>query len=357
MRNNALYFPYISIPESQWTIKTLLYWDKLSAIVPMDHIDNPEQLSPFMRALLERDLAEQIFPSQHLYEIPQFEQSFIRYLEPKVRTYRNAPIRGFSYAGRMHTEKFGSHIHQDKMMPVTGIHVEKMGELPQFLVEEGLADQVDGTWFNVDSRVANMFMAYLAICLGALNTVSAAPITSEGKYSNFLGHNLFRQRGARFNHHRKAQDVVINNILPTPTGAIDLDVLAKFKMEHGHLLPRLRQKVESETAYIALLESADDRLDATSDFIRRCKEDTDEIIDAMKPSWSKVMFGSIAPLFGSGLAMVAAETGNKAAYAGAGLSFASTAYQALNSIRAERKRAEALPLAYIAHLRMRADFA
>ncbi|WP_136487469.1 hypothetical protein [Vibrio sp. H11] len=357
MRNNALYFPYISIPESQWTIKTLLYWDKLSAIVPMDHIDNPEQLSPFMRALLERDLAVQIFPSQYLYEIPQFEQSFIRYLEPKVRAYRNTPIRRFSYAGRMHAEKFGSHIHQEKMMPVTGIHVEKMGELPQFLVEEGLADQVDGTWFNVDSRVANMFMAYLAICLGALNTVSAAPITSEGKYSNFLGHNLFRQRGGRFNHHQKAQDVVINNILPTPTGAIDLDVLAKFKMEHGHLLPRLRQKVESETAYIALLENADDRLDATNDFIRRCKEDTDEIIDAMKPSWSKVMFGSIAPLFGSGLAMVAAETGNKAAYTGAGLSFAATAYQALNSIRAERKRAEALPLAYIAHLRMRADFA
>jgi hypothetical protein len=267
------------------------------------------------------------------------------------------PVRAFSTAGRMHREKLGSSIHQDKMMPMTGIHVEKMGELPQFLMEEGLANQVDGSWFNVDSRIANMFMAYLAICLGALNTVSAAPITSERKYSNFLGHNLFQRRDARFNHHRKAQDVVIENILPTPVGNIDLDILAKFKMDHGHLLPRLRQKVESETAYIALLDNASDRLDATNEFIRRCREDTEEIIDAMKPSWSKAVFGSIAPLFGTGLALVASETGNKAAYAGAGLSFAATAYQALNSIHTERKRAEALPLAYLAHLRMRSNFA
>lgn len=355
MRNNALYFPYISIPESNWTIKTLLYWDKLSAIVPMDHIDNPEQLSPFMRALLERDLATQIFPSQYLYEIPDFEQSFIRYLEPKVQKYKDNPIRPFSLAGQMHIEKLGSRIHQEKMMPTTGIHVEKMGQLPQFLIDEGLADQVDGAWVNVDSRVANMFMAYLAICLGALNAVSAAPVTSEQKYSNFLGHNLFQTSDSRFNHHRKAQDVVIENILPTPVGNIDLDVLAKFKMDYGHLLPRLRQKVESETAYIALLDRASDRLDATNDFIRRCREDTEEIIDAMKPSWSKVMFGSIAPLFGTGLALVATETGNKAAYVGAGLSFASTAYQALNSIRSERKRSEVLPLAYVAHLRIRSD--
>lgn len=356
MRNNALYFPYISIPESNWTVKTLLYWDKLSAIVPMDHIDNPEQLTPFMRDLLERDLAEQIFPSQHLYEIPLFEQSFISYLEPKVQKYRETPIRPFISAGQMHIEKFGSPVHQEKIMPMTGIHVEKMGDLPQFLIEEGLAHQVEGAWFNVDTRVANMFMAYLAICLGALKNVSAAPVTSEHKYSNFLGHNLFQRRDARFNHHRKAQDVVIENILPTPIGRIDLDVLAKFKIKHGHLLPKLRQKVESETAYIALLESASDRLDATNDFIKRCREETEEIIDAMKPSWSKVIFGSIAPLFGTGLALVASETGNKVAYVGAGLSFAATTYQALNSIRIERKRSEALPLAYLAHLRMRTDF-
>lgn len=63
MRNNALYFPYISVPDEKWTIKTLLYWDKLSSIVPMDYIGEPEQLSPFMRELVHGNLVEQIFPA------------------------------------------------------------------------------------------------------------------------------------------------------------------------------------------------------------------------------------------------------------------------------------------------------
>jgi len=339
MRNNALYFPYISIPENSWTIKSLLYWDKLSSIVPMDHIDRPEQLSGFMRALLERDLVEQVFPSNYLYEIPEFESSFIRYLQPKVRRYRENPIRTFSLSGR---------VHQEKLVPRANLHVEKLGHLPDFLIQEGLARRIDGAWFEMDTRVANMFMAYLAICLGGVKDVNAAPITSEFKYSNFLGH--FRRENPRFNHQRKANDVIINGLLPIPNEPIDLDKLAQFKTDHGHLLPALRRKVENESAQIALLNDPNDRVEATAGFIEDCKYEKEQIIDAMKPSWSKISFGSIAPLFGSGLAMIATDTGNKAAYTGAGLSFVATAYQALNSIRAERKRASALPLAYLAHL-------
>lgn len=143
MRNNALYFPYISIPENSWTIKSLLYWDKLSSIVPMDHIDRPEQLSGFMRALLERDLVEQVFPSNYLYEIPEFESSFIRYLQPKVRRYRENPIRTFSLSGR---------VHQEKLVPRANLHVEKLGHLPDFLIQEGLARRIDGAWFEMDTE-------------------------------------------------------------------------------------------------------------------------------------------------------------------------------------------------------------
>ncbi|WP_256956848.1 hypothetical protein [Vibrio diabolicus] len=45
MNDNALYFPYISVPNEKWTLKTLLYWDKLASIVPMEHMGNPEKLT------------------------------------------------------------------------------------------------------------------------------------------------------------------------------------------------------------------------------------------------------------------------------------------------------------------------
>jgi len=110
MRNNALYFPYISLPKEEWTIKTLLYWDKLSSIVPMDHIDAPEQLTPFMRKLVSNDLVDQVFPGPLLHKVESFEQSFIRFLKPKVEFYRSHPLRPFSVAGRrnrVHVEKLG----------------------------------------------------------------------------------------------------------------------------------------------------------------------------------------------------------------------------------------------------------
>ena len=34
MFNNALYYPYISIPDNLWLRQVILYWDKICPIVP-----------------------------------------------------------------------------------------------------------------------------------------------------------------------------------------------------------------------------------------------------------------------------------------------------------------------------------
>ncbi|RBI68912.1 hypothetical protein DQ400_06020 [Vreelandella sulfidaeris] len=100
MRDNALYFPYISVPKDRWTIKTLLYWDKLSSIVPMDHIDNPQQLTPFMQELVQEELVEQVFPAHHLYEIPDFEKCFIKLIEHRIKKNNLCLLSGHEYTQR-----------------------------------------------------------------------------------------------------------------------------------------------------------------------------------------------------------------------------------------------------------------
>ena len=85
MRNNALYFPYISIPNERWTIKTLLYWDKLSSIVPMEYIDRPESLDDFMRRLVQAGMVEQLFPAQYLRHINEFETLFMELVDRQMR--------------------------------------------------------------------------------------------------------------------------------------------------------------------------------------------------------------------------------------------------------------------------------
>jgi hypothetical protein len=351
-RSKALYFPFISIPENKWTIKTLLYWDKLGSIVPMNHIEEPEKLTPFMRRLVERSLIEQISPSNYLHEIPDFESSFIEYLKPNIEKFR-LPIKkriiSYSYIEQSKLKVRPPEDGQAELFSKSKVQFEKLGQLPSFLKSEGIAQEADENWFEMDTRVADRFMAYLAICLGAIPSVNAAPITNERRYANFLGH--FRKSAPRSNHKNKASSVILNQLLPTPNEYIHLDDLLRFKEHHGHLLPQFRRKIEVEAAKIAIIETSSDRRDATEQFIKECKVQTEEIVDAMKPSWSKITFGSLVPIFGSGIALSTAGLNYSAVSAGSGLSFLASAYQAINSIKADREKAEVMPLAYLAHTR------
>jgi hypothetical protein len=115
MRNNALYFPYISVPNERWTIKTLLYWDKLSSIVPMEYIDRPEALDDFMRRLVEAGMVEQLFPAQYLQHINEFEKLFVELVDRQM--------------GRTHVSPTKHEVRRIR------IHVEKLGNIPEYLLE------------------------------------------------------------------------------------------------------------------------------------------------------------------------------------------------------------------------------
>jgi len=334
MRDNALYFPYVSIPKEEWSIKTLLYWDKLSSIVPMEYIGRPDQFDPFMQQLVEEGLVEQLFPAQYLYQVEQFESCFINLIESREKRNFVRPDVG-----------------APTIAPKTRIHIEKLGSIPGYLIEKGLADRVDWSWYNVDTKVAEIFMAYLASCLGAIPEVNAAPVTNLSKYANLFGHLRRPYRQDNAVHHGKARQVILHSLLPTPDENVSLHQLIRFKERHGHLLPAFRRKIEAHCALIATLPNADDRLALTEDFIGQCRLEIDEIVDAMRPTWQKISFGALCPLFGAGLAWHATETGNYLAYSGSALSFAGTAYQAISSIRGNRDRQTSKPLAYIAHAR------
>ncbi|MDN5505040.1 MAG: DUF6236 family protein [Comamonas sp.] len=338
MRDNALYFPYISVQNDSWTIKTLLYWDKFSSIVPMDHAEEPEQLSPFMQQLVREQLVEQIFPAHYLYEIPDFEKCFIKL----VSQHLSGPRFSVNKKARVHTEK---------LQPRIRVHAEKLGNIPEFLIEHGLASRVNWAWYDMDTRIANLFMAYLASCLGSLSDINAAPVTNQAGFARMFGNLNHPIRNGKSVHHGKARDVILRSILPTPDEKVTLDQLLRFKDDHGHLLPALRRSIESHCATVAILPSAEDRLTATENFIGQCKDEVSEIADAMRPTWKKISFGSISPLFGAGFTLHATSFSDELAYAGGAFTFAACAYQAISSIRGSRMGQINKPLAYVAHAR------
>ena len=102
-----------------------------------------------------------------------------------------------------------------------------------------------------------------------------------------------------------------------------------------------------------MLPDPEDRLDAVRDFANECRVRIDELCDAMRFSWKKLNFGTLTPLIGSGLLLVSTAHGERVAYAGAALSFAGAAYQALSSVRGLTPAQAQQPLAYVAHARTR----
>lgn len=228
-----------------------------------------------------------------------------------------------------------------------------MGAIPEFLIENGLASRTDNwSWFEVDTAIADLFMVYLATCLGAIESVSAAPVTNQAHFSSIITPVSYSSASKTSNfHHHKARDVILQSLLPTPDQPVSLDQLLRFKSDHGHLLPLLRRKIEAHCAAISILPTGDDRLNSTEQFIIDCMDDVNEVAEAMKPTWQKVTFGSITPLFGAGFTLNATNINDELAYAGAAFTFAATAYQAISSIRGNRSNQLKKPLAYIAHAR------
>ena len=145
MRNNALYFPFISVPKSKWIINSLLYWDKLASIVPMDYIENPNLLSPFMRSLVIEGLVTQVLPRDHLYKIENFEQIFIHYLETKLRKRRSPHFLNLINRKLINSRK-------------VNIHIEKLGELASWLEKKNLAKRKDYSWYEVEDWISLPFM-------------------------------------------------------------------------------------------------------------------------------------------------------------------------------------------------------
>lgn len=328
MRNNALYFPYIEVPDETWTTRVLLYWDKLSSIVPMDHIDDPGLLSPHMRDLVHEGLVHQVSPAYYIYRFQGFEENFINYLErrrPRMRPYH----------GRARTR----------------IHIEKLGQLPNWLLARGLAEPADYPWYEVEYWVANAYMAYLASTLGSIDEIDSAPVTNDVGMSRFFG--------AFSSNSGIEREELLKELLPVPAEKVPLDSLIRFKEKYGHLLPRLREKIEFLSQELGAIKDSHERLARARSVAYEWNEQIREIEAAMEFSWKNIVSVNFLPLLGAGGAYYASDPAHQPlAAASAGLTLAGTAYQTITSLQENNRKINNMPLAYLAfarrHIRRRA---
>ena len=273
MAKNVLYFPYINVPENEWLVQTLLYWEKVGSIVPFEYAFNPHKLSKFMGDLVNNELVTPIKPGEHLNKIPFFEDAFLNLVDTNEEINRNKQ------------KKLSIHNSQR-------IHLEKMGHLSKELIQRKLAKESRYPWFYVEQITANFFMAYLSSVLGKCEGISMDPITDEmtslAVFSQMPTHrtdiSLYESRFG-----------VLKKVLPTPIGEnFNVKTLVDFKENHKVLLNKFRRHIEKELIEICDISDEHLREQRYSLFVEEITDERDEIISSLEQYWSKLRYGTIS---------------------------------------------------------------
>jgi hypothetical protein len=286
MSDRILYYPHINVPQNEWLSRAVLYWDKVGCILP--HAYDPYGRSTnlrrrqaveryrFTRELIDAELVAPIEPDQAL-GVPDFIDDFLALLDsyPEVPLGADLDLR--------HTMTI--RVHRGKLEH----------QLLRQLRELGLAEgSYRDVWIPVEQTTAELYVAYLAARLGALQEVPMTPATDERESLRVfqpLSPNDDLVVGVAPTSY-DVRHALLSGILPAP-GWSHAAQLHRFKESHGDELKRMRKRVEREIQTIVALPESEQHA-ALDDAAASLVEEADELRRRMEEHGWPAAIGSAA---------------------------------------------------------------
>lgn len=278
MPNEVLYFPYIRVPQNEWFIRVLLYWDQVGSIVPYEYIFAPERLGSFMRELVTAGLVKQVQPGAYIHDIPNFNGAFLDLIDKNeiIQQARERPHEEFS---------------------TVRIHLEKLHPVAKELGRRRLArESPQYPWFEVEQLTANLFMAYLASVLGRVRDLQMTPITDQTEMLSVFSSSPQESLSSAALTDRLRM-CLLEGILPAPTGGIPVKELATFKDQHRDLLSRFRRHIEAFLIDVSLIADPARKQERIDYFRKDSQDQISEIRSRMvERRWPRIVFGTFSGL-------------------------------------------------------------
>lgn len=234
MNRTILYYPTIDIPSNTWLRNALIYWDKISSIVPMSYDDNPKiDLNPSVQYLKELEIFRPIRPESLIFQqagtelMDRFETEFIQALELPNKRKLN-----FSTAD----------IHRDKITSKKDakLHNNKVSQrLLDLLQEKNLIDfsTIDREWIQIEQETAMLYMSILAKYLAEINSDTTVVGTDSEIYESI-----------NFTRSGKSERIpcfssILNNVLPSPMENVPFEKIIDFRTQRRDELLEFRTKI------------------------------------------------------------------------------------------------------------------
>ncbi len=315
--NDLLYYPYINLPHSDWTIRTLLYYEKLATIVPQEYFYNPERhYEPHMLELVRNELVVPVDPIRTLSNPWEVTRPFIEYTQnPEFNIEAKRESFGTGNYGRIHVDKFkprGAWIHSDKFD----------GEIFYQLEQMGLAKRMDHSWYIVEYHTASFLMTFLATLISS--KLSLQPITDDIVIKSNRNRFVAEPDG-----NTRKREIILRELIPFPS-ELDLTKFYRFKEKYAELLLVFKNKIEQ----IVLDDSIEEGSELFKIKVDELKHHKSELSAKMNESkLGSIIFGSICGIIGAIQGLSTAET--PGAIIGGLPGFASAIYSAIKIEKAE----------------------
>lgn len=309
--SKLLYYPYINLPRTDWTLRTLLYYDNIGSIVPREYFYDPERnYDEFMLELVRSELVTPIDPINTFDNPWEVTRPFLQLVEnnqEKLRTAQNRFRQGLR--GNMHIDKFSK----------ANIHADKFDENIFYGLEQlGLAEKTDERWYSVEQRTANNLMHFLATLISAK--------TDRLPTTDYIRTSYNRQT---FNQERRKREKILTSLIPFPD-EIDMRKLLNFKEKHSGILNSFRTRVEQIVLDPNIIEGTPLFQQHLAELSQRKEELTARMNESQ---FNRILFGTVCGLIGAYQGMATAST--TGAIIGGLPGFANAVYSALQIERAE----------------------
>jgi len=225
MPDNLLYFPYINLPQNDWTMHSLIYYDSVSSIVPDEYFYNPRRYESFMAELVRENLVIPLNPIEKLSDPFSLVDPFINFVSrPSYRIdQKRERFNPNPNNVRINRRKFG----------IEGVNGQKFNnELLYRLEQMGLARRNFGNWYDVETVTAGYLMSYLSNILA--HKLDLLPATDQKFFPNYRAYHK-QLIGHEEEQRRRA---ALQGVMPL---LVDLDL---------RKLCRIKEKFSSEIRYL-----------------------------------------------------------------------------------------------------------
>lgn len=278
MATAALYFPFIDVPNSLWFCQTLLYWDSIYSIMPLDFAERPERLQRFTRQLQQCELLEPIIPEAFVPELDSLADGFVEYIQE---------LDPSDLRQRLRSKKMAD-VHTGKLPG---------SDFIAFLRSRRLAGRFDYPWLSIEARTANDYMAYLATCIAEVHeNRDLRAVTNKIAYCS----PLLTVRDKTDIQVQEIRQELLSEVFPVPKKALTPTEIQIFKKKFGSLLPEFRFWIEERVSNIADSTSAAIRQKRQDDTKQQIREQSEGIAKTLKKGgFTDFVFGDLFSVLGA----------------------------------------------------------